>query len=99
MKGLLVIVALLVVSGVAGLFVTRFLAGKEIGTVAPRWWLSERATGGRIVVELLPPGHSDSDPIPVALLDPDDPEFEDALEEARAEATARLVALNRPYED
>lgn len=99
MKGLLVVLLLLVASGVLGLLVTRALAGREIGTGPPRWWLSERVSGGRLVVELLPPGRSDEDPVPVALLDPERPDFESALEDARAEAVAQLMELNRPYDE
>lgn len=99
MKGLLVVLLLLVVSGVAGLVVTRILAGKNIGTGAPRWWLAEYADGGRFHVELLPPGHLPQDPVAIAELDPEAEDFEYELEEARARAIQKLVALNRPYDE
>lgn len=99
MKGLLVVFALLVVSGVAGLVVTRIMAQKNIGTGAPRWWLSEYSHAGRLHVELLPPGHLPQDPVEIAVLDPAAEDFEYDLEEARATAIQKLVALNRPYDD
>lgn len=99
MKGLLVVLLLLLASGALGLLVTRVLAGRDIGTGAPRWWLSERADGGRFVVELLPPGRSDADPVTIAVLDPDATDFETAVEDARAQAVEQLLALNRPYDE
>jgi len=94
-KGLLLIVALLLVSGVVGMVVTRYLDRLQLGEEHPGWWLSERAVGGLVLVELMPPRGAGVDPIAVAELDPASDDFEYDLEEARATATSKLIALNR----
>lgn len=95
MKGLLLVVALLLASGVVGLLVTRYLGRLRLGEQHPGWWLSERAAGGRVLVEIMPPQGAGAEPIGVAVLDPASDEFEYDLEEARARATSKLIALNR----
>lgn len=94
MKGLLVVLLLLVISGVAGLVVTRFLAQRAIGTGAPHWWIDERSSGGVLTILLQPPGHAPGPPLIVAELDPGSVQFEDQLEDARAHAVQRVIALN-----
>ena len=94
MKGLLVVVALLVIGGAVGLMVNRMMAGRQIGP-GPEWRLIERGHRGSVVVEILPPGGTPGDAIPVAVLDPGSEDFEYLLEEARSEARVKLVALNQ----
>ncbi len=95
MKGLVLIVVLLLASGVVGLLVARSRARLRPGGEHPGWWLSERADGGRVLVEIMPPRGAGAEPLPVAVLDPASDEFEYDLEEARATATSKLIALNR----
>jgi hypothetical protein len=56
-----------------------------------RWRVRVRAIQGGTAVEIVRPGDR---PMRVALLDPADEEFSTKLEEARAAAMERAVALN-----
>ncbi|PTL55010.1 hypothetical protein [Paraconexibacter algicola] len=98
MKGLLVVLALLVVSGAVGLLVTRVLAGRQLGTGSPYWTIGERESGGLVVLALLPPASAPGPPLILAELDPSAEDFDEQLDDARARAAREAVARNRPLE-
>jgi hypothetical protein len=82
---LLVIVLLAAIAAIVLTFSRRRRAAYD------RWRVRIRAIQGGTAVEIVRPGDQ---PMRVALLDPADDEFSTRLEEARAAAMERAIALN-----
>jgi hypothetical protein len=82
---LLVLVVLAVIAAAVAVVSKRRRAAYD------RWRVRIRAIQGGTAVEIVRPGNQ---PLRVALLDPADEEFSTRLEEARAAAMERAIALN-----
>jgi hypothetical protein len=82
---LLILVVMAVIAGALA------LAGRRRRSRDERWHVRLRSVEGCTAVEIVRPGER---PLRVALLDPADEEFSSRLEDARATAMDRAVALN-----
>ena len=87
------LLVLLLLVALIGAIVVRLNQRRQIP--ADHWRVRVRAVSGGTAVEIVRPGTA---PLRVALLDPAKDDFSTQLEEARAAAMERAIALNSVHE-